>query len=453
MNVMNPFRLAVLTTLSLFILSACGGGGGSGAPQVTTEPVLQWSAPGGNATINADGSKPFAQFAPAIDASEMAGVSQGRELFVATWQPAPGARDLLDGLGPLFNAQACISCHASYSRVPALNEDGSTSAAMLFRIADTDGRVHPVYGGQLQPFSTAGDGKGEGEVRWQLAANGAINWVLTLFGSEPLGSYAISPRLSPQLNGTGLLDLVTDSQILQYADPNDSNGDGISGRPHWVVEEGQTRLGRFGWKAINASLRTQNAGALHQDMGLTTMVHQSESCTVSQTVCSTQPNGGQPEVGEAALLAISDFMTALGVPDRRIANRQAFDRGARLFNNIGCAACHRPTLTTGNSTRFPKLSQQTIYPYTDMLLHDMGDALADGVKEGDATGREWRTPPLWGLGLVEQQPGARFLHDGRARTLPEAISWHGGEAQAARNRYSVLTNSELADLLVFLRGI
>lgn len=452
MTVISPFRPATWLVLSLLFLSACGGGGGGGATQPGNAP-LQWAAPAGNATITVDSSKPFAQFAPAIDASEMAGVSQGRELFVATWQPAPGARDLLDGLGPLFNAQACISCHASYSRVPALNADGSTTVAMLFRIADATGRVHPVYGGQLQPFSTAGDGKGEGEVSWQAAANGAINWTLKLFGSEALGSYAISPRLSPQLNGSGLLDMVPDSQILQYADPNDSNGDGISGRPHWVVEEGQTRLGRFGWKAINASLRTQNAGALHQDMGLTTVVNPAENCTASQPLCSMQPNGGQPEIGEASLLAISDFMTALGVPDRRIGNQQAFDRGARLFNSTGCAACHRPTLSTGNSTRFPRLSQQTIYPYTDMLLHDMGDALADGVKEGGATGREWRTPPLWGLGLVEQQPGARFLHDGRARTLPEAISWHGGEAEVARSRYNALSSSELADLLVFLRGI
>jgi CxxC motif-containing protein (DUF1111 family) len=153
------------------------------------------------------------------------------------------------------------------------------------------------------------------------------------------------------------------------------------------------------------------------------------------------------------LLAITDFMTVLAVPERRISDAAVFDQGARLFDRIGCAACHRPTLTTGSHPRFPSLSGQTVYAYTDLLLHDMGAALADGVREKDASGREWRTPPLWGLGLVARKAGARFLHDGRAGSLAEAITWHGGEAQGARDRYTALSAADQAALLQFLGGI
>lgn len=432
-------------------LSGCGGGSDSTLGEVPA-PALQWSPPGGNATVALNESSPFMQFAPSVDVSEMAGVSQGRELFVAEWQPAPGTRPSLDGLGPLFNANACTACHASTGRVPVLAEDGSTTPAILFRLGNAAGEPHPVYGGQLQSFATAGIA--EGTARWQAnPLTGGINYALSLFGLEPMGAYLAGPRISPQLVGMGLLDRVPEAQILEYADENDANGDGISGRPHWITDEGVTRLGRFGWKAINTSLRTQNANAMHQDMGLTTSLHPAENCTMQQPVCSTAASGGAPEVPDASLAAVVDFMTVLAVPDRRIVDQALFNQGATLFNSAGCTACHRETLKTGTGERFPSLSGQTIYAYTDLLLHDMGEDLSDGVKEKNANPREWRTPPLWGLGLVEQKAGGRFLHDGRAKDIPQAIGWHGGEAQKAKERFQAFSAQERAALLVFLRGI
>ncbi|MFT3664400.1 di-heme oxidoredictase family protein [Piscinibacter sp.] len=434
--------------LLLAALAACGGsGGGDGG-----EPPRTWTPAGGSATVALNDAAPFMQFAPGIDASEMAGVSQGRELFVAEWQPAPGPRTLIDGLGPLFNANACTSCHVADGRVPPLAEGGATTPGVLFRIGNAEGQVHPLYGGQLQDQATAG--LAEGRVNWsQEAAAGALTYTATLFGEVGLEGFHLGPRIAPQLLGMGLLDRVSEDHILAGADPDDRDGDGVSGRVHWVNEDGATRVGRFGWKAINASLRTQNAGALHQDMGLTSPVRPAENCTALQTVCAEQPGGGSPEVSEASLSAIVDFMTVLAVPERRIAERAAFDRGAALFERVGCAACHRPTLLTGGGARFPGLSGQTVYAYTDLLLHDMGEALGDGVKEGDAQPAEWRTPPLWGIGLVERKPGARFLHDGRAASLREAIGWHGGEALGARTRFQALGDADQALLLQFLRGI
>lgn len=448
----RPLHAFALGTLSLALLTACGGGGDAGTTTSDTETPLVWGPPGGNATVTFNANTPFRQFAPSIDASLLVGLNQGRELFTAPWDAAPGPRPLLDGLGPLFNANACTACHADGSRVPPLNADGSTTRAVLLRLGNTAGDTHPVYGGQLQSSATSGNP--EGLVSWLYdAGTRLVNYSISFFDAPGLDGYAFGPRISPQLVGTGLLDLVPESTIQAGADPSDANGDGISGRVHWVVEEGVTRVGRFGWKAINASLRTQNAGAMNQDMGLTSPVHPDEPCTSSQAVCAAQPNGGTPEVSEASLTAVVDFMTALGVPDRRVTDQTSFDRGARLFDSTGCVACHTPTLTTGTSTRFPSLSNQTLYAYTDLLLHDMGESLSDGVKEKDAAPAEWRTPPLWSLGLVEQRSGARFLHDGRAATIREAIEWHGGEAQNARNRYGALSSQDQDTLLLFLRGI
>ncbi len=432
-------------------LTACGGGGGSAS---STEPPRVWTAPGGAATVAVDAAAPFMQFVPGIDAGELVGVSQGRELFLAAWQAAPGQRAQLDGLGPLFNANACSACHAVDGRVAPLGEEGRTTSAILFRLGDESGAVHPRFGGQLQHQANAGPA--EGVVSWSRQADtGAIDYTVRLIDPvATLDGWRLGPRISPQLVGMGLLDLVPEAQLLAYADADDANADGISGRPHWVLDDdGQRRIGRFGWKAIHSRLRTQNAGALHQDMGLTSPVHPQESCTSLQTDCRAAPSGGSPEVSEASLLAITDFMTVLAVPERRISDAAVFDQGARLFDRIGCAACHRPTLTTGSHPRFPSLSGQTVYAYTDLLLHDMGAALADGVREKDASGREWRTPPLWGLGLVARKAGARFLHDGRAGSLAEAITWHGGEAQGARDRYTALSAADQAALLQFLGGI
>lgn len=448
-------RVAIYFVAISGLVACGGGGGGSGDAAAPSIPPLVWGRPGGNATVAVVSSSPFMQLAPGVDASEMAGVSQGRELFVAEWQAAPGPRALLDGLGPLFNADACTACHVSNGRAATLADGGGTTAAVLFRLGNAAGQEHPEYGGQLQSFATTG--QAEGTVGWLAnSVTGVVNYVLQLAGLSRLDGYHLGPRISPQLVGMGLLDLVPEAQILEYADAADANADGISGRPHWLTADGSAQsgqLGRFGWKAIHPTLRRQSAGAMHQDMGLTTSVHPQENCTVSQPVCSTASNGGAPEVSDASLAAVVDFMTVLAVPERRVVDAVRFDQGARLFAQAGCVACHRPTLQTGSSTRFPTLSGQTVYAYTDLLLHDMGPSLGDGIREINAQPQEWRTPPLWGLGLVEQQASARFLHDGRAKTIAEAIGWHGGEAQKARDAYASLSNAEREAFLLFLRGI
>jgi CxxC motif-containing protein (DUF1111 family) len=178
-----------------------------------------------------------------------------------------------------------------------------------------------------------------------------------------------------------------------------------------------------------------------------------ENCTSNQEICASQANGGNPEVSEASLQAVVNFMTALGVPQRRVENQEVFDKGAKIFNSIGCASCHRPTMITSESAKFKSLSNQKIYAYTDLLLHDMGENLRDGVKEKDASASEWRTPPLWGIGIVEQKEGARFLHDGRATTIQQAILEHDGEALQTKNRFKNLTSEDKENLLSFLRGI
>lgn len=271
--------------------------------------------------------------------------------------------------------------------------------------------------------------------------------------NQPLGNTAISGRISPQLVGMGLLDLIPEANIIAAADPDDNNQDGISGRVHWVQDGKQQRIGRFGWKAINSSLRTQNANAMSQDMGLTTSVFMDPNCTVNQPICWTAANGGSPEVSDSSLDAVTDFMTALAVPERRIDDLSDFNKGAQLFAQVGCAGCHTPKQKTGSSERFPLLSQQNIYPYTDLLLHDMGAGLDDSVKEKNAESFEWRTPPLWGIGIVARDPEARFLHDGRASSLTEAILWHGGEAEGTKTRFTQLSATQKQTLMTFLKGI
>ncbi|MBZ9750129.1 hypothetical protein K7W42_04545 [Deinococcus sp. HMF7604] len=434
----------------LLVMTACAAPDRPGpAPTPVTPLPISWTPAGGSATVTLDASRPFLQFAPAIDPSEWAGVSQGRELFVAQWQPAPGPRALLDGLGPQFLMGACSGCHQSTGRAEALGAGGRTLPAVLFRLGDAQGEPHPVYGEQLQTAATTGDP--EGQVTWTRQPDGRLNYQVQVSG-EPLGGVRASARLSPQLLGMGLLDRVPEADLLAWADEEDRDGDGISGRPHWVTEEGQVKLGRFGWKAIQASLRSQSAAALHQDMGLTTSLHPAENCTVRQAVCAEAISGGQPEVSDAALEAINDFLTVLAVPERRMGDPATFNAGAALFEQVGCSSCHRPTLTTGVSSRFAALSHQTFYPYTDLLLHDLGPALDDGAAEKGAQSGEWRTPSLWGAGLVEAS-GGRFLHDGRASTLAEAVTWHGGEAERARERFGALQASERAALLHFLRGL
>jgi len=417
-------------------------------PQVDINFTRTWLPPAGSATIAYNSESPFLKIFDNIDVKDIQNVSQGRELFIAEWNIAPGSRVLLDGLGPMFNAKACVSCHISNGRINPYNENGSLHDSFLFRIGNNESQTHPILGKQLQTRGTTG--YVEGNITW-TKNNGVISFSDN--ANIVNDGFNLGPRISPHLLGMGLLNLVEEHTIIEFEDLNDDNKDGISGRVHWVTEGNKRKIGRFGWKAINSNLRTQNAGALSEDMGLTTTINPKENCTSEQEICATQANGGSPEVSDASLDAIVSFMTALGVPDRRIINQDKFDNGANIFDEIGCALCHRPTLRTGVSEKFKALTHQTLYAYTDLLLHDMGDELSDGVVEKNASSKEWRTPPLWGIGIVEKKEGALFLHDGRAKSIDAAIIYHGGEAKIVKEKYLELNEEKKNALLEFLRGI
>ncbi|MEN2750816.1 di-heme oxidoredictase family protein [Psychrobacter sp. FBL11] len=474
-SALPTMRNALLCLATTLILSACGGSDDNEDNTVSspslpsnppssntpdeTEADTDWLPAGGSATITADISQPFLQIMPNLPSSALGGVSPGRELFITEWTPANQGRVLFDGVGPLFNANACTQCHSAEGRKPIYANDGELSDAILFRLGDKQGLAHAYYGEQMQHQSIDASIATEGKMRYIATVEDDKNSKSIRFNftptdpNQPLGDTAISGRISPQLVGMGLLNLIPDASIIAAADANDDNKDGISGRVHWVNEGVHERIGRFGWKAINSSLHTQNANAMSQDMGLTTSIFMDPNCTANQPICWTAANGGTPEVSDSSLDAVTDFMTALAVPERRVSNLSTFNQGANLFTQVGCAGCHTPKQKTGDSDRFPLLSQQTIYPYTDLLLHDMGAGLDDGVKEKNAESFEWRTPPLWGIGIVAQDSDARFLHDGRASSLTEAILWHGGEAEGAKTRFEQLSVEQKNILLSFLNGI
>lgn len=432
--------------LFCFLLTACGGGDSTSVESPIDSPE-ELGPTGGIATVDYQENNNFLQFIPSLDLQDYHGASQGRELFIATWAPAPGVRDLLDGYGPLAITDSCSSCHETSARAESLKSDGSTADGILFRLSDIEGNPDPFLGGQLQTYSS--DGSPEGNVTWSEGSNGEVLFHLDNALNPLAEGISLSPRLSPQLVGMGLLDLVPESVILEYQDINDADMNGISGR----ANQQDTCIGRFGWKAIHCSLKGQIAGALQQDMGLTSTINPDEPCTEEQDICSIAASGGTPEVSDNSLEDINDFLTILAVPARRINDEDAFYAGRELFSSTGCGGCHRETLKTGDVERFPILSEQTFYPYTDLLLHDMGDELNDGAKESDAEANEWRTPPLWGLGLIEGDGKSRFLHDGRALTIEQAILWHGGEAEQSKEIFSQLTNNQKAQLLEFLRSI
>jgi CxxC motif-containing protein (DUF1111 family) len=274
----------------------------------------------------------------------------------------------------------------------------------------------------------------------------------------------LSPRVTPQMIGLGLLEAIPAADILARVDEDDADGDGISGRANivWSPEFDRPLLGRFGLKAGAATIREQSAGAFAGDMGLSTVLHPDPwgDCTPAQVACRTAPHGQEPgtrdglEVDGTSLDLVTFYARNLAVPDRRTPDDPTVLRGKQVFYETGCTACHTPKFVTARLEDRPEQSFQLIWPYSDLLLHDMGPGLADNRPEARATGSEWRTSPLWGIGLTEQVTGtASFLHDGRARTLLEAVLWHGGEAQAARDTVVSMPAPDRAALLTFLESL
>jgi len=392
----------------------------------------------------------------------------GNAFFNQAWIEAPASTTARDGLGPLFNARSCSSCHPRDGRgKPPGDGEGPLGALLLRLSVESDGGIveEPTYGEQLQDQANPGMVvEATPVVRW-VAESGAYpdgtpyelispSFELTELGYGPIhDDVLISARIAPQVIGLGLLEAIPEQRLVELSDPEDSDGDGISGRVQRVDFGGETDIGRFGWKGDAVNVEHQVAAAFAGDMGLTSPPIGSDDCTDSQTACIESVDGGDPEVDAGVFERIVIYTSAVAVPARRKASDPSILEGKALFRSVGCDGCHTPKHTTG-SARLPAFEEQLIWPYTDLLLHDMGEGLADHRPVGEANGREWKTPPLWGLGLVEAVNGhTRFLHDGRARSLEEAILWHGGEAEASRVEFMALASSDRQAILGFLKDL
>jgi CxxC motif-containing protein (DUF1111 family) len=421
-------------------------------------------------------SQPSANLAP----SRRLDFSVGNSFFRNPWVIAPATTTARDGLGPLFNTNACQNCHIKDGRGHPPAPDALSAASMLVRLSLPAGSEHaaiierlgvlaePTYGGQLQDMANPGTAP-EGKVR----VNYSLDKVRFADGSEvelrqptleisqlgygPLhADTQFSARIAPPMIGLGLLEAIPEAAILANADPDDSDGDGISGRANRVWDDAleRTVLGRFGWKAGQPTLNQQNAHAFAGDMGLTSSLVAADDCTPGQSDCRSANNGGEPEVSDSILASVLFYSRNLGVPARRDVDAPEVLAGKGLFHQAGCQRCHTPQFTTASDAAEPELANQPIRPYSDLLLHDMGAGLADNRAEFLASGREWRTPPLWGIGLTDTVNGhTQFLHDGRARNLLEAIAWHGGEAEAAKQQVLTFSAKQRAALLAFLNSL
>lgn len=423
---------------------------------------------GGETTIYSSGPDAYTFPLPNLDAAGLEKHFIADAAFEQQFVSAPALQ--FGGLGPIYNQSSCNSCHVRNGRsaVPQFTGDPNSGLLLRLSIPGTDAHGGPLgapdFGGQLQNKAIFGV-QAEGTiVRSDIQKTFTYADGNTVVLTQPIYSIAdtyqpvpanimISPRNAPPVFGLGLLDALDDASITAHADPNDVNGDGISGKNNWVYDPYANimRIGRFGWKAESPSAKHQSEAAAHNDMGLTTPAFPIEHCN-GQSNCN---EGLQDilDVDDATIDLFANYFQTLAVPAQRNYNDATVQKGAVLFTSLNCDACHVTQFTTG-AHPIAALSYQTIYPYTDLLLHDMGEDLADYRPAYAASGTEWRTPPLWGIGLTQiVNPKATFLHDGRANTLEEAILWHGGEALAARNAFMQLPKSERDALIAFLRSL
>ncbi len=446
---------------------------------------------GGTFSNDDSGETAYLHPVATLDARQAALFALGHKMFNNRWAFF-WFENAEFGRGPTSNAQACTTCHANNGRglAPATTGEAKTGAEgevrdhhitvphepapnLVIRVSvKGDGPhggplPHPDYGDQLQIFGVRGVVPAEGQfsIEWrEQVATLADGETVRLRSPEiritdlayaPLGKDAmIAPRLAPPLVGLGLLEAVPEETITALAARESIAG--IRGKVNrvWDESQGKLVLGRFGLKANHGSLREQVANAFFNDIGLSSPVYPDQNCPPVQAVCKEQMVAGKPEITKLRLDATELYIRALTVPMRRRTDDAQVRRGEQLFTQAHCAVCHVPELHTGESATLPQLAHQTIRPYSDLLLHDMGDALSDGRPDFLAGGTDWRTPPLWGIGLSETVNGANaFLHDGRARTFTEAILWHGGEAAVSREAFRNFPREDRAALLSFLNSL
>lgn len=471
-----PLRLSALF-LALG-LSACDD-----APRFTeAEPGEARS--GGGATVRKTDQNAFSLPSANLPPSRRVDFSVGNSFFRNPWVIAPSTTTARDGLGPLFNTNACQGCHIKDGRGHPPEPDDTNAVSMLVRLSIRDAPAYakvieqlgvvpePVYGGQFQDMAVPGVAP-EGKVRVDYTPvkvsfkDGTEvelrkpSLAITQLNYGPMHpDTRFSARVAPPMIGLGLLEAIPEEAILANAEAQAKAKEGIAGRPNRVWDDVQqkTVLGRFGWKAGQPNLNQQNVHAFSGDMGLTTRMRPFDDCTDAQVACKQAPNGngadGEPEVSDNILRLVLFYSRNLAVPARRDVSAPEVLAGKNLFYQAGCQSCHTPKYTTAANAAEPELANQVIRPYSDLLLHDMGDGLADNRSEFQASGRDWRTPPLWGIGLTQAVSGhTQFLHDGRARNLLEAVLWHGGEASAARQQVLSFNAEQRAALLAFLNSL
>ena len=469
-----PLRLSLL-------LVALGLGGCDDAPRFT-KPEPGEARSGGATTVRKTDQNAFSLPSANLAPSRRLDFSVGNSFFRSPWVIAPSTTTARDGLGPLFNTNACQNCHIKDGRGHPPAPTAKNSVSMLVRLSIPDDPTfatlieqagivpEPTYGGQLQDMSVPGvvpEGKVRVDyepvsVRFKDGTEVELRkpaLQITQLGYGPMHpDTRFSARIAPPMIGLGLLEAIPEAAIL--ANAKDDNASGVSGRPNWVWDDAQqkTVLGRFGWKAGQPNLNQQNVHAFSGDMGLTTSLRPFDDCTRSQTACLEAPNGngpdGEPEVSDNILRLVEFYTRNLAVPARRDVGAPEVLAGKNLFYNAWCVACHTPTFTTAPDAAEPELANQVIHPYSDLLLHDMGEGLADHRTEFAASGREWRTPPLWGIGLTQNVSGhTQFLHDGRARNLLEAVLWHGGEAEEAKDQVLKMKKADRDALVKFVESL
>lgn len=436
--------------------------------------------PGGATTVFATGRNAFSFPAANLSDPERTRFAIGNSFFKRNWVEAPSSTRKRDGLGPHFIARSCSGCHTDDGR-GAPPAPGEPPVALLLRLSVPGVGLHggvqpePAYGDQLDNAAVQGVKPEARIVITQRAIHGrfddgtpyALQQPMYAFRDLGYGPMAkdvlVSPRVAPQLIGVGLLEAIDPDEILANARAQAAAPGPVKGKANrvWDAPSRRMMLGRFGWKANVATLAHQTAGAFNGDIGITSSVFPDEACTAAQPDCRAAPSGGErgkPEIDDETFANVVFYQATLAPPARRSPGDAEVRHGQKLFDGAGCPACHRPSYVTARGPD-PDMSSkalegQRIWPYTDLLLHDMGKALADGRPDFAASGRQWRTPPLWGIGLIKAVNGhTRLLHDGRADGVLEAILWHGGEAASSRKRVLGMSRAERAALVKFLESL
>lgn len=425
---------------------------------------------GGLATSNDATENAFGNQVNNATNEELDKFENGNSFFRTNWVIAGASTTARDGLGPFLNANSCSACHLLDGRGKP-----NFDAGLLIRLSvdgtDAHGGPKPdsIYGGQLSTSAIQNVTKESDVTISYTEITGTFVDGETYSLRKPIytisnlnygnleASSMFSPRVGPQVYGLGLLEIIPESAIIENADENDTNTDGISGKANYVWDKTlkSKQLGRFGWKANQPNLLQQTADAFNGDIGITSSINPDENLSgkTQKTNYANLLTGGNPEISDKTLTDVVFYQRSLAVPARRNVKDTDVIKGKKIMTELGCTKCHKERFVTGFSS-IPQLSGQTIYPYTDLLLHDMGTDLADNRPDFLASGTEWRTPPLWGIGLIKTVNKHTFLmHDGRARNLTEAILWHGGEAQNAKNNFIKLSKTERQSLINFLENL